>query len=53
VPLPEPLPCARLVADRPALELGLDVHLEFITVVTQRGHYLSLKALRAWNLDRS
>src|SRR5439155_19762520 len=27
VPAPQPLPCAKLVADRPALKLGLDVHL--------------------------
>jgi transposase len=38
VPPPQPLPCARLVPDRPALKLGLDVHLEFIMVVAQRGH---------------
>ncbi len=38
VPSPQPLPCARLVADRPALKLGLDVHLEFTMVVCQRGH---------------
>src|SRR5213596_3033101 len=38
VPAPQPLPCAKLVPDRPALKLGLDVHLEFIMVVAQRGH---------------
>ncbi len=38
VPPPQPLPCARLVTDRPALKLGLDVHLEFTMVVCQRGH---------------
>jgi len=37
VPAPQPLPCAKLVPDRPALKLGLDVHLEFIMVVAQRG----------------
>ncbi len=35
---PQPLPCASLVPDRPALKLGLDVHLEFVMVVAQRGH---------------
>src|SRR5216117_1997326 len=45
VPPPQPLPCATLVADRPALKLGLDVHLEFIMVVSQRGH-LSAQAPR-------
>src|SRR5213593_276769 len=45
VPAPQPLPCATLVADRPALKLGLDVHLEFIMVVAQRGH-LSAQAPR-------
>ena len=38
VPAPQPLPCVRLVADRLALKLGLDVHLEFTMVVCQRGH---------------
>ena len=38
VPPFQPLPCASLVAERPALKLGLDVHLEFIMVVAQRGH---------------
>jgi transposase len=45
VPPPQPLPCATLVPERPALKLGLDVHLEFIMVVAQRGH-LSAQAPR-------
>jgi hypothetical protein len=45
VPPPQPLPRISLAADRPALKLGLDVHLEFIMVVAQRGH-LSAQAPR-------
>ena len=39
-PLPprQPLPTAVLHPNRPALQLGLDVHLEFIMAVVQRGH---------------
>jgi len=35
---PQPLPSPVLYPDRPALKLGLDVHLEFIMAVAQRGH---------------
>ncbi len=51
VPPPQPLPCASLVADRTALKLGLDVHLEFIMVVAQRGH-LSPQAPRKFTPDQ-
>ena len=50
-PPPRPLPCASLVADRPALKLGLDVHLEFIMVVAQRGH-LSPQAPRKFTPEQ-
>ena len=40
----QPLPTAVLDPARPALKLGLDVHLEFITAVSQQEH-ASLKAL--------
>jgi hypothetical protein len=38
LPPPEPLPVPVLQPDRPAIKLGLDVHLEFIMAVVQRGH---------------
>jgi transposase len=39
-PLPprQPLPSASIDRSRPMLKLGLDVHLEFIVAVVQRGH---------------
>jgi len=39
-PLPprQPLPRALIDRSKPMLKLGLDVHLEFIMVVVQRGH---------------
>src|SRR6058998_3861776 len=39
-PLPprQPLPSASIDRSKPMLKLGLDVHLEFIMVVVQRGH---------------
>jgi len=40
VPLPprQPLPSALIDRSKPMLKLGLDVHLEFIMAVVQRGH---------------
>jgi transposase len=38
VPPRQPLPTPVLHPDRPRLKLGLDVHLEFIMAVTQRGN---------------
>ena len=39
-PLPprQPLPSASIDRSKPMLKLGLDVHLEFIVAVVQRGH---------------
>lgn len=37
-PARQPLPTPVLVADKPTLKLGLDVHLEFIMAVAQRDH---------------
>jgi len=51
VPPAQPLPCASLAPDRPALKLGLDVHLEFIMVVGQRGH-LSPQAPRRFSPEQ-
>jgi transposase len=38
LPPRQPLPTPVLVPDKPSLKLGLDVHLEFIMAVAQRGH---------------
>ena len=45
VPPRQPLPRPVLDPTKPTLQLGLDVHLEFIMVVSQQGH-TSLKAPR-------
>jgi transposase len=38
LPPRQPLPTPVLSPDKPSLKLGLDVHLEFIMAVAQRGH---------------
>jgi transposase len=38
LPPRQPLPTPMLHPDRPMLKLGLDVHLEFLMAVVQRGH---------------
>jgi hypothetical protein len=38
VPAREPLPTATIDPTKPTIKLGLDVHLEFIMAVVQRGH---------------
>src|SRR5436190_18759601 len=38
VPARQPLPRPVIAADKPMLKAGLDVHLEFIMAVVQRGH---------------
>jgi transposase len=38
LPPRQPLPMAKIDPAKPMLKLGLDVHLEFIMVVAQRGH---------------
>ena len=38
LPPPQPLPTATFNPNRPALKLGLDVHLEFIMAVAQKDH---------------
>src|SRR6185436_14013028 len=38
LPPRQPLPTPVLYPDQPSLKLGLDVHLEFIMAVAQRGH---------------
>jgi transposase len=45
LPPRQPLPRAKVDAAKPRLQLGLDVHLEFIMAVVQRGH-ASLQAPR-------
>jgi transposase len=47
----QPLPAPTLASDRPCIKLGLDVHLEFIMVVVQRGHQ-SPQAPRKFTLDQ-
>src|SRR5262245_26374047 len=49
-PLPprQPLPTASIDPSKPLLKLGLDVHLEFIMAVVQRGH-LSPEAPRKFS----
>jgi transposase len=53
VPPSQPLPTPKLVpsSKRPAIKLGLDVHLEFIMAVVQRGQ-LSLAAPRKLTPDQ-
>src|ERR1039457_5606313 len=53
VPLPpaQPLPTPVLHPDRPMLKLGLDVHLDFLMAVTQRGH-VSPQAPRMFTPDQ-
>jgi transposase len=51
LPPAQPLPSASLVPDRPAIKLGLDVHLEFIMAVAQHGH-LSAHAPRKFTPDQ-
>src|SRR5712691_5372562 len=46
----QPLPTAVLHPERTALKLGLDVHLEFIMAVAQRGH-VSPQAPRKFTPD--
>ena len=38
LPPRQPLPRAKVEPAKPRLQLGLDVHLEFIMAVVQRGH---------------
>jgi transposase len=47
----QPLPSACLIGGRPAIKLGLDVHLEFIMAVAQHGH-VSAQAPRKFTPDQ-
>lgn len=47
----QPLPSACLIVGRPAIKLGLDVHLEFIMAVAQHGH-VSAQAPRKFTPDQ-
>ena len=51
VPPRQPLPTAVIDPTRPALKLGLDVHLEFIMAVSQQDH-ASLKAPRKFTREQ-
>src|SRR5664280_3553653 len=51
VPPSQPLPTPVLDPNRPSLKLGLDVHLEFIMAVTQRGQ-ISTQAPRKLTPDQ-
>jgi hypothetical protein len=51
VPPAQPLPTAVLHPERPSLKLGLDVHLEFVMAVVQRGH-TSAQAPRKFTPDQ-
>jgi transposase len=51
LPPPQPLPSVSRDPLRPGIQLGLDVHLEFIMAVAQRGH-LSPQAPRKFTPDQ-
>ena len=51
LPPRQPLPTAVVEPNKPILKLGLDVHLEFIMAVAQRGH-ASAQAPRKFTLDQ-
>jgi transposase len=48
LPPRQPLPTAVLHPDRPALKLGLDVHLDFIMAVVQRDHASAQAPRKFW-----